>query len=100
RRVGCRRAAVAKWGRRVAAQDLAGLRDADRPGRPRRIAAEERCSVIAAACSTPDQFGLDGITEWSAGLLASSLVTGGQVAAISARTVQRILARATLKPHR
>jgi transposase len=40
------------------------------------------------------------VTEWSAQLLADSLVTRGHVVAISSRTVQRILARAVLKPHR
>jgi transposase len=100
RRAGCQPATVRKLIRRVAIDGRAGLRDADRPGRPRRIVAEERCSVIAAACATPEQFGLDGITEWSARLQATSLVACGQVASISARTVQRILARASLKPHR
>ncbi len=56
--------------------------------------------MVGAACATPERLGLEGITEWSASLLAECLVATGQVAAISARTVQRILARATLKPHR
>jgi transposase len=100
RRLCCRPATVRKWSRRFAAHGVTGLRDADRPGRPRRIAAEERCSVIAAACATPERFGLEGVTEWSGRLLASCLIDSGQVTAISARTVQRILARAALKPHR
>jgi transposase len=91
---------VRKWARRVRARGITALKDAPRSGRPRRITAEERCSVIAAACTTPEDAGLNGVTEWSAQLLADSLVACGQVAAISPRTVQRILARAVLKPHR
>ncbi|MGH9122868.1 MAG: IS630 family transposase, partial [Acidimicrobiales bacterium] len=100
RRLGCQPATVRKWRRRFVAQGVTGLRDADRPGRPRRISAEERCCVIATACAAPERFGLEGVTEWSARLLAGCLMTSGQVAAISGRTVQRILARAALKPHR
>jgi transposase len=100
RKLGCKPTTVRKWVRRVSAEGVPGLRDAPRSGRPRRITAHERCSLIAAACAAPDQYGLDGITEWSADLLAGTLVAGGQIAAISARSVQRILARASLKPHR
>jgi transposase len=96
----CRRPTVAKWVRRYRGNGINGLGDAKRPGRPRRITATERCSVIAAACSQPEDAGLAGITEWSGSLLAEHLRTSGRVARISARTVQRILARAVMKPHR
>lgn len=91
---------VRKWAGRVAARGITALDDAPRSGRPRRITAEERCAVIATACTSPERTGLAGVTEWSASLLADRLVSGGQVSAISPRTVQRILARAVLKPHR
>lgn len=95
----CHRGTVRKWTRRFAADGITGLHDAPRPGRPRLITPEQRCTVIATACRPPVEYGLDGITEWSARLLADAMarVHGARM---SARSVQRILARATLKPHR
>ena len=96
----CKPATVRKWCRRVAAQGLDGLNDAQRSGRPRRISAVERCSVVAAACQAPAEYGLDGHTLWSGALLANALVHSGRIGRISARTVQRILKLASIKPHR
>lgn len=96
----CRVATVRKWCRRFAVDGLAGLADASRSGRPRRITSAERCSVIAAACETPQQYGLEGYTAWSGALLARAVIGSGRVARISARSVQRILNLASLKPHR
>lgn len=84
----------------MGAHRLSGLQDARRPGRPRRITAPERCTVIALACTQPEQSGLVGYTTWSGSLLAEALVGSGRVQAISARPVQRILRNTSLKPHR
>lgn len=100
RHLGCCPRTVRKWARRVAEHRLGGLQDAARPGRPRRITAPERCTVIAVACTQPEQSGLAGYTNWSGSLLAEALTTSGRVQAISARSVQRILNNASLKPHR
>ena len=100
RRMHCRPATVRKWTRRFAASGLRGLADVERSGRPRRITPEQRCSVIAVACSRPDENDLAGVTEWSAGLIADRMVATGKTDAISSRSVQRILERASLKPHR
>lgn len=89
-----------RWVRRVEQEGLAGLSDRPRPGQPRRITARERCAVIEAACGTPDEYGLAGYTKWSGALLAKVLTAAGRVAAISGRTVNRVLQTATLKPHR
>jgi transposase len=97
---GVTRSTVRKWCRRVAAEGLAGLADRARPGRPRRISAEERCLVIATACEEPSDHGLAGHSSWSGSLLAQVLVSSGRVLGISARSVQRILKAAALKPHR
>lgn len=91
---------VRKWTRRFAARGVIGLADAKRPGHPLGMTPEQRCSVIAMACSTPEQHGFAGVTEWSASLIATAMVAAGHVTTISARSVQRILARAVLKPHR
>jgi len=96
----CRPATVRKWCRRFHASGLAGLADACRPGRPRQITAMERCSVIATACGTPQNYGLEGYSVWSGAVLARVLTASGRVAQISERSVQRVLKRASLKPHR
>lgn len=96
----CKPATVRKWCRRVATQGLDGLNDAQRSGRPRRISAAERCSVVAAACQAPAEYGLEGHTLWSGALLANVLVHSGRIGRISARSVQRILKLASIKPHR
>jgi len=84
----------------MAVQRQAGLQDARRSGRPRRITAPERCTVVAAAGTAPATAGLLGYTSWSGALLAERLVADGRVGAIRGRTVQRILHGADLKPHR
>jgi len=97
---GVTRNTVRKWCRRFAGRGLAGLADLARPGQPRRITAEERCLVIATACQEPSDHGLAGHSSWSGSLLAQVLTTSGRVLAISARSVQRILKAAAIKPHR
>jgi putative transposase len=99
-RLGLRRNTVRKWIRRFLAAGVEGLADQARPGRPRRISPEERCLVIATACQDPAEHGLAGHSSWSSVLLAQVLVASGRVAAISARSVQRILQVAAIKPHR
>ncbi len=100
RQLQCRPATVRKWTRRWAAKGMDGLDDAPRTGRPRTITPEQRCCVIALACSRPEENGFPGVTEWSSRLLASRMVTTGEVVSLSARSVARILARASIKPHR
>jgi len=43
---------------------------------------------------------LEGYSEWSGTLLARAVTTSGRVVQISARSVQRILKLASIKPHR
>ena len=99
-RLGFTRNTVRKWRRRFILEGISGLEDQRRPGRPRRITAEERCLVLATACQDPAPHGLAGHSSWNASLLAQALVLSGMVAAISARSVQRVLKAATIKPHR
>ncbi len=99
RRLGRRPRTVRKWVGRMARDRMAGLRDAPRSGRPRRITPTERCRVIAAACTTPADVGLAGYTTWSGSLLAETVVRDGRVAAISGRAAHRILQTADLEPH-
>lgn len=100
RDLGLTRNTIRKWCRRFVGQGSAGLADASRPGRPRRITAAERCLLIATACQEPSEHGLRGHSSWSASLLAQVLTTTGRVVAISSRSVQRILQVAAIKPHR
>ncbi len=78
RRLGLTRNTVRKWCRRFLVAGLDGLADQDRPGRPRRISAGERCLVIATACQDPSEHDLAGHSSWSASLLAQILVVSGR----------------------
>ncbi len=99
RNCACRPTTVRKWCRRVHAGGLEGLNDQKRSGRPRRITPQERCSVVAAACSLPSQLGLRGHSVLSGALIAEAVMRSGAVSLISDRSVQRILQTASLKPH-
>jgi transposase len=99
RRLEASRSQVEKWRGRYLAGGIHGLRDAPRRGRPRVIRQRERVEVVAVACRSPDQFGLQR-TLWSQKSLAQYLTRSERVRRISSSSVQRILAEATLRPHK
>ena len=83
-------ATVGKWRRRFIAERLAGLDDADRPGRPRTIRdAQVEQVVVDTLEATPP----DGGTHWSTRLMAAH--TGMTQTAVS-----RIWRAFGLKPHK
>src|SRR4051794_41754606 len=53
RRVGVSGDTVRKWRKRFVVGRLAGLRDAPRPGRPRRVPGARRAQAVAPACELP-----------------------------------------------
>ncbi len=77
-----------KWRRRFVEQGMAGLSDADRPGRPRRFTAVQTAQVKALACELPATRGVP-LSRWSAADLADEAVCAGIVADISPTTVAR-----------
>jgi transposase len=83
------------WRGRFAENGLAGLADAERPGRPRRLGPTERIAVIAVATSAPP----GPEATWSHRLIADHLTTAENIT-ISASQVGRILAEADVKPHK
>ena len=87
---------VRKWRRRFAADRLAGLRDAARPGRPRQLPEAVRAEVIALACQLPAETGVP-LSRWSGPELARELRARSQVR-LSTSTVRRWLATDALKP--
>lgn len=99
RAMGTNRARVGEWLRRFEDEGVEGLEDQPRSGRPVEITALERHQVIAAACSSPSEFGLDRVV-WSHEALAQALEESGGVRSISSSAVGRILAEAEIKPHR
>jgi len=78
-----------KWRKRFLNKRLDGLKDQPGRGRPAEITPGERVQVMALACTDPD----DGSSHWSTRKLADA-------SGISKSTVQRILAEASLKPHK
>jgi transposase len=87
---------VRKWRRRFAADRLAGLRDASRPGRPRRLPDAIRAQVIALACELPAESGVP-LSRWSCPEITRELAARCQLR-LSASTVRRWLAADALKP--
>jgi transposase len=98
-RVGVHVDTARKWRRRFAEQGMAGLADADRPGRPRRFTAVQTAQVRPwrANCRPPAGVPL---SRWSAGELAGEAVQAGIVADVSGSTVSRWLAADAIRPWR
>jgi transposase len=99
RQLGTCRARVRLWLGRFERLGLDGLVDETRSGRPATITALERHQVVAAACQSPEAFGL-ARTVWSREALAEAVVSAGLVRAISPSTVAEILDDAEIRPHR
>ncbi len=83
---------VRKWRGRFAQHGLAGLKDAQRCGRPRLYGPEARVAVVATATSMPPY----PESTWSHRRIAGAL-TGS---AISTSQVGRILKDLDIRPHR
>src|SRR3954452_7753371 len=87
-RVGATRQTVVTWRKRYVEGGLAGVADADRPGRP---PVHDEVAVVVATLEPPPQ---DlGVTHWSSRLLADQL-------GISFATVARIWRKWKLQPWR
>jgi len=87
---------VRKWRRRFATGRLAGLKDAQRSGRPPVFTAMDRAEAVALACALPAETGVP-LSRWSGPELARELAARCQVTA-SASTIRRWLASDALKP--
>lgn len=88
---------VCKWRKRAALQSLDGLKERQRPGRPRKITEGERLQVIALACEPHER---DGRTTPTLDELVERTLERGVVEKISRSTVQRILVSGDIRPHR
>src|SRR2546422_10109361 len=73
RQLGTCRLRVGQWLHRFQENRVDGLRDRQRSGRPSVITPLERHQVIATACCSPGDFGLDHRT-WTLGALRDALV--------------------------
>lgn len=87
------RATVNLWRQKFLTKRMEGLKDKQRPGRPRNFTSEERLKVIARACQKPEN-----TTRWSTRDLAEALKK--ENLDISKSTVNRILLEIDLKPHK
>lgn len=97
RQVGLSVDTVRTWRGRFASDGLAGLRDRARSGRPARFTPVQIAQVKALACQLPATAGTP-LSRWSCPELAREAVTQGVMAAVSASTVRRWLAREAIKP--
>lgn len=99
RQLGTSRIRVYQWLHRFQNDRIEGLKDLSRSGRPVTITSLERHQVIATACRSPQEFGIERNT-WSHEAIREAVVTSGLVRSISTSEVGRILDGADLKPHR
>ena len=88
---------VSMWRGRAAKQGVVGLREVQRPGRPRQIGDVQRLQLLALACERAEPRGratptLDELCERAA--------ERGVVEHISRSHLQRILQAAEVRPHR
>jgi len=88
---------VSKWRGRVASQGMAGLREVQRPGRPRRIGGAQRLQLLALACEPGEA--QDRATP-TLDELCERAVEQGVVEHISRSHLQRILQAGDVRPHR
>ena len=89
RQLGLANATVGKWRRRFLEQDVAGLHDELRPGRPRPISDERVAQLVRKTLDTKPKDG----THWSIRQIARQ-------ARLSKSTVHRIWQAFGLEPHR
>ena len=68
------------------------LRDAPRPGAPRRITDEQVCQIVQLACDAPEQSGRP-ISQWTSREIAEEIKDRGIVDEISGRHAARLLKR-------
>lgn len=99
RKLGTNRLRVGQWLRRFQEKGVEGLEDLERSGRPIEITPLERHQVIAAACRSPEEFGLRQ-PVWSHAALREALTSKRLVREISTSEIGRILDDAEIKPHR
>ena len=88
---------VSKWRGRVASQGMAGLREVQRPGRPRRIGGAQRLQLLALACEPGEA---QGRATPTLDELCERAVEQGVVEHISRSHLQRILQAGEIRPHR
>lgn len=99
RQMGTCRLRVYDWLDRFEEHGVEGLEDEPRSGRPQVITPLERHEVIATACRSPRELGVDRHT-WTHESLRDALVRTKRVREISSSEVGRILEEADLKPYR
>jgi putative transposase len=104
RRLGVSLDMVRRWRERWIALGAASLEDlpveerltdAPRPGKPRRITAEQECRIIALACEAPQEDSGRPIARWTGREIAEEIKRRGIVEKISDRHAARLLKRGT-----
>src|SRR5580704_16241185 len=100
-RAGCTEPTVIKWRRQYAADGLAGLEDAARPGGPKTVLTDEAvCEILAATVTPPPQsLRAAGVTHWSSRRLADWLGRDRGIS-ISHDSVTVLWRKFCLAPHR
>ena len=88
---------VSKWRGRAARHGMSGLREVQRPGRPRRIGEAQRLQLLALACEPAEA---QGRATPTLDELCERAVEQRVVERISRSHLQRILQAGDVRPHR
>jgi transposase len=88
---------VSMWRRRAAHHGAVGLREVQRPGRPRGIGDAQRLQLLALACEPAEE---QGRATPTLDELCERAVERGVVPRISRSHLQRILQAGDVRPHR
>lgn len=88
---------VTKWRRQAAVQGKEGLREAARPGRPRRISDAARLQLVALACEATES---EGRATPTLDEIRTKAMEQGIVAGLSRSHLHGILQKADLRPHK
>lgn len=99
RELGCNNRTVSKWRHRYLELGLAGLQDAVRCGRPKRITPATRVQVISMASSLPQDHDRC-VTRWNLDEMVTALLKTLGTDAISRSSIWRILQEVDLRPHK
>ena len=99
RQVGVVRGVVCKWRSRFAELRIPGLADRPRTGRPPSLSAVDRHEIIAMACHSPADYGLER-SRWTIATLREAAMATKRVSQLSETSVWKILNEVDLKPHK
>ncbi len=91
---------VKKWRHRFLKKGIDGLYDLPRSGKPPKFTIQQRLEVIAIACDSPENYGIEGYTQWTLDCLTEAVGKEVEGPKMSRTSIHRTLDEIDLKPHK